>query len=271
MANPLVSFVITTKNEEEVIRDLLESIKTQTYKNHETILVDNSSTDSTCDIAREYTKLVFTKGPERSAQRNLGVEKSKGEFVVILDADMQLEPNIAKEAVGLLNNKTVGAVIIPERSFGKGFWTQFKVFEREFYVGEDSIEAARVFRKTLFNKFEGYDLTITGPEDWDLPVRMKKAGVKMAATKSYILHNERTFNPWKSAKKKFYYASGASVYWKRHPEKIATHGNLLFRPVFLKKWKKLIAHPILSAGMIFVRSLEMAGAFAGFVYGNFRK
>ena len=271
MANPLVSVVITTKNEQGVIRDLLESIKSQTYKNWEIILVDNKSSDNTCDIAKKYTKHVYTKGPERSAQRNYGVEKSKGELVAILDADMQLEPVVLKEAVELLKDKTLGAVIIPERSFGKGFWTQFKVFEREFYVGEDSIEAARFFRKDLFNKFNGYDLTITGPEDWDLPVRMRKAGVKMARTRSYILHNERVFNPWKSTKKKFYYASGASVYLKRHPEKALTHGNLLFRSVFLRKWQKLLSHPILTLGMIFVRTLEATGAITGFIYGTLIK
>jgi len=265
--NPLVSAVITTRNEEGVIEDLLKSLKSQTYKNLEIILVDNYSTDKTCEIARKYTKHVYTKSPERSAQRNYGVEKSKGEYVLILDADMQLEPEVIKEAVNLTKDKTVGGVIIPERSFGKGFWTQFKVFEREFYVGEDSIEAARFFRKDLFNKFDGYDLTITGPEDWDLPLRMKKSGVKMARTKSFILHNERVFNPWKSAKKKFYYASGASIYLRRHPDVVLSHGNLLFRNVFIKKWKRLVTHPFLTLGMFFVRALEMSGAGLGFLYG----
>lgn len=267
-ANPLLSVIITTKNEEDVIEDLLESVKSQTYKKWEIILVDNNSVDKTCKIAREYTKHVYRKGPERSAQRNYGVAKSSGEYVVILDADHQLAPTTLEECVREFKKESgVGALVLPEKSFGRGFWTKFKVFEREFYVGEENIEAARVFRKDLFNKFGGYDLSITGPEDWDLPLRMRKAGVKIGRTKSFILHNERIFNPWKSAKKKFYYASGASVYWKRHPEKLASHGNLLFRSVFFKKWKKLVTHPLLSAGMLFVRALEMGGAGLGFLYG----
>lgn len=266
MNNPLVSLIVTTKNEQDVIEDLLKSFKSQTYKNIEIIVVDNNSTDKTKEISKKYTKLIFNKGPERSAQRNYGVEKSSGDYVVILDADMQLEPNVIEEAVKSMQDSSVGAVIIPERSFGKGFWTQFKVFEREFYVGEDSIEAARFFRSTLFKKFGGYDLTITGPEDWDLPLRMRKAGVKMARTKSFILHNERVFNPWKSAKKKFYYASGARVYLKRHPDVALSHGNLLFRNVFFKKWKKIISHPYLALGMLFVRFLEAGGAITGVIY-----
>lgn len=265
---PLISVVITTKNEESVIRDLLESIEKQTYKNREVILADNNSTDKTRDIARKYTKHVYTKGPERSAQRNYGVEKASGEYVVILDADQQLAPTTIQECLDeFRKDHALGALVLPEKSFGKGFWTQFKVFEREFYVGEKDIEAARVFKKDLFKKFGGYDLSITGPEDWDLPLRMKKVGVKMGRTKSFILHNERVFNPWKSARKKFYYASGASVYYKRHKDVLGTHGNLLFRPVFFKKWKKLVDHPFLSLGMFAVRGLEMAGAGLGFLYG----
>lgn len=267
-ANPLISVVITTRNEESVIRDLLESIKKQTYKNREIILVDNNSTDKTCEIAREYTKKVYTKGPERSAQRNYGVEKAGGEYVVILDADQQLAPTTLQEVVDeFAGNFKMGALVIPEKSFGSGFWTQFKVFEREFYVGEDDIEAARFFRRSLFKEYGGYDLSITGPEDWDLPLRMRKAGVKIGRTKSFMLHNERVFNPWKSAKKKFYYASGASGYWKRHPEMISSQGNLLLRSVFFKKWRKLVSHPFLSIGMFFVRGLEMSGAGLGFLYG----
>ncbi|MDO8452402.1 MAG: glycosyltransferase [bacterium] len=264
--NPLVSIIVTTKNEQDVLEDLLKSIKGQTYEKIEVIVVDNNSTDATKEISKKYTQLVFNKGPERSAQRNYGVEKSSGAFVVIIDADMQLEPKVIEEAVEQMKDTSLGAVIIPERSFGKGFWTQFKVFEREFYVGEDSIEAARFFRRDLFKKFGGYDLSITGPEDWDLPLRMRKAGVKMARTKSYILHNERVFSPWKSAKKKFYYASGASVYLKRHPDVALSHGNLLFRNVFFKKWMKLISHPYLATGMFFVRVLEASGAVLGVLY-----
>lgn len=247
----------------------MESVKKQTYKNWEIVLVDNNSTDKTCAIAREYTKRVYTKGPERSAQRNYGVEMCNGEIVMILDADQQLAPTTLSECVNeFKKDPTTGALVIPEKSFGRGFWTQFKVFEREFYVGEDDIEAARVFKKTVFNEFGGYDLTITGPEDWDLPLRMRKAGVKIGRTKSFMLHNERVFNPWKSAKKKFYYASGAAIYLRRHPEKAMTQGNLLFRPVFIKKWQKLVFHPLLAIGMLFVRSLEAAGAITGFIYGS---
>lgn len=262
----LVSVIITTKNEEDVIDDILGSIKKQSFENFEIIVVDNNSTDKTVEIAKRYTKLVFNKGPERSAQRNFGVEKAKGEYVLILDADMQLSKRVLEECARTAQKSGFGAIVIPEKSFGRGFWTQFKIFEREFYEGEEDIEAARFFKKTLFKKFGGYDLSMTGPEDWDLPLRMRKAGVKIGRIKSFVLHNERNFSPWQGAKKKFYYATHARVYLKRHPEMVLSQGNLLLRPVFFKKWRKLASHPVLSLGMFFVRMVEMAGAALGVLY-----
>lgn len=264
--NGLVSVIITTKNEESVIETLLQSIKRQSYKRFEIIVVDNSSTDKTKQIAKKYTKLVFNKGPERSAQRNFGVKKSKGKYVLVLDADMELSKSVLQQCVSVLNeNQSVGALVIPEKSIGQGFWSRCKAFEREFYVGEESIEAARFFRKGIFEQFGGYDTSINGPEDWDLPLRMKKGGVKIGRISSFILHNERKVSLFRLARKKFYYGTHALGYLKRHPEMVTTQGNLLFRPVFFKKWKRLVCNPVMVAGMLAMRSIEMFAASLGII------
>lgn len=263
----MISVIITTKNEENVIGDLLKSLEKQKYKDFEIILVDNYSNDKTCELAKNCSARIFKKGPERSVQRNYGVKKAIGNYVLILDADMKLSENVLLE----LSEAKEKVVIIPEKSFGEGFWVKFKIFEREFYEGEETIEAPRYFSKELFSKFHGYDKNITGPEDYDLPLRMKKAGIGVGRIKSYILHNEKNFSPFKSARKKFYYASKSAKYLQRHPEMIVKQGNLLFRSVFFKKWRKLISHPILSLGMFFVRTIEMSGAFFGFIYSGIIK
>ena len=263
----MISVIVTTKNEEEVIGDLLSSIKNQSYKNFEIILVDNNSTDRTTQIAGAFGAQVFDKGPERSIQRNWGVEKAKGEDILILDADMVLTKDVFRDCLQeTKKDKMLGGLVIPEVSFGVGFWSRFKIFEREFYLGDETVEAPRFFIKSVFNKFGGYDEKITGPEDWDLPLRMRKAGIKIGRIKSVIRHNEGRFSPFKSAKKKFYYASHAEVFMKRHPEQIFTKGNLVFRPVFFKKWKKMAGSPILTIGMFTVKLIEAIAAMSGVVY-----
>lgn len=265
--NPKISIIITTKNEAEVIKNLLESIKNQSYKNFEVILVDNYSSDKTIEIAKKHNIKIYQKGPERSTQRNYGVEKASGDYVLILDADMMLTDDVLYE----LSKIKTKMGLIPEKSYGTGYFVKFKVFEREFYEGEDSIEAPRFFNRKLFLKYEGYDKGITGPEDYDLPLRMKKDGYKTSRIKSYILHNERKFNPLKSAKKKFYYASKSTKYILRHREMMILQGNLILRPVFIKKWKKLLSYPFLTFGMLLIKTLEGVGAVLGFIYGKFKK
>ena len=114
---PLVSIVITTKNEEKNISNCLKSIRDQTYKNIEIIIVDNNSIDKTKEIVNkeiEKTNLtnlmnfitlkLYSHGPERSAQRNFGVNKARGEYILYLDADMILSKNVVKDCVNKFKN-----------------------------------------------------------------------------------------------------------------------------------------------------------------------
>ena len=104
----LVSVIIPTRNSEKTIKKCLLSVKSQEYKNVETIVIDRDSTDKTKSIAWKYSDKVLNKGPERSAQRNYGVQKAKGNFVLIVDSDMELSSLVIKEAVEKIsNNKNI--------------------------------------------------------------------------------------------------------------------------------------------------------------------
>ena len=271
MRNKL-SLIITTKNEEAVIENLLKSLKRQSFKNFEIIIVDNNSSDRTKEISKKYTKHVYNFGPERSSQRNYGVRKASGDYILILDADMELTKNVLKSCVSEISrNNNIEGLIIPEKSIGKGFWAKCKAFERQFYIGDENIEAARFFTRKTFIKFKGYDASMTGPEDWDLPLRMKKKGVKIGRIREYILHNEKKFSPINSAKKKFYYALHSKEYLKRHPEMIFTQGNLFFRSAFYQNLNKLLENPSVTVGFLLIRFLEMSAAALGITLSFIRK
>jgi len=87
---PLVTAVVPTKNSATTLRACLEKLANQSYANLEIIVVDNFSEDDTQKIAKEFTKQVYKRGPERCAQRNFGAQKGKGEFLVFIDSDMEL-------------------------------------------------------------------------------------------------------------------------------------------------------------------------------------
>ncbi len=287
MKNPLVSVIITTRNEEKNIENCLKSVICQTYKNIEIIVVDNNSKDKTKEISKKYTKKVFNKGPERSAQRNYGIiKKAKGKFVIFLDADMILSPSIIEKCVEKMETGKYSALHIPEIVLGKGFFSSVRRFERSFYNGT-VIDGVRFLVREDFVKVGGFDETMSGPEDWDLDKRIKqigkigllkekeenfnewklkdlviKKGLKPEKYGCVIYHNESEFNLKKYLSKKRYYSKSFDKYikkWGEKDEDIKKQFGIYYRflGVFIErgKWKKLIAHPVLTFGMYYLRIL----------------
>jgi len=268
--NRLVSVIITTKNESSVIKRLLDSIKKQSYKNIEVIVVDNNSSDSTKEIAKKYTTKVYNKGPERSVQRNYGVKKAKGAYVLILDADMKLSRNVIKDCISLINKNKVSHITIPEVSVASNYWEKIKAFEREFYNlhGDSAIEASRFFLKKAFVEVSGYDETITGPEDWDLPERLEKNGYKKGRIKSIIYHYERIPSLFSLFKKKYYYGLKSHIYFKSHNiDAISSKTIYFLRPVFYRNWRKLLFNPLKSVSMIVMLMGEQLAGGLGYFHG----
>lgn len=273
--NSLVSVIITTRNEADVIGRLMESLKNQTYSDLEIIVVDNNSLDRTKSISFEYTKKVFDYGPERSAQRNFGAKIAKGEYYFFLDADMELTSNVVKECVELIQgDRRAGAATILEKSIAKTFWEKVKAFERSFYnlEGDNVTDAARFFPKEIFNKVGGYDETITGPEDWDITDNVKKLGYKIGLVKAIIYHHERIPSIVSLIRKKFYYGLKSHRYLSK--QKVSTFSSktiYFLRPVFYRDPLKLCMHPVLTLAMFFLLSAELVAGGFGFMIGKYKR
>ena len=272
---PLISIIVTTRNEEEVVNKLLSSIKKLRKNNQEIILVDNFSADNTIKIARKYEIKIYEYGYERSAQRNFGAKVAKGEYLLFLDADMELGEGVIDECIKTVkSDKNVGALIIPEESYSHSFWEKVKAFERSYYNLDDSYltDAARFFKRSIFLKSGGYDETITGPEDWDLTESIKKSGIKVKKINKLIYHYERVSSLFSLARKKFYYGLKAHRYLKKQRIHLIGPKTIYFlRPVFYKNLDKIISHPILSLGLVLMLLIELFGGGLGYLVGRIRK
>lgn len=254
-----VSVVIATKNEEKNLERCLKSLAAQPQK-CEVIVVDNFSTDKTVDIAKKYTKNVFLKGPERSAQRNFGLKKALGQFVLFLDADMELTKNIIKESVDNFKKGTAG-IIIDEISTGKNFLSKIKSLEKKLYQNVEELEAARFFRRKDLLKIGGFDKNLISGEDWDLTLRIKKIG-KLSKIKSRILHYENQ-SILKDILKKYYYALHISKYAKKHPQEFKNQASIKTRIAILFKNPHLIRkHPWEFTGLLILKLLHSFAYYA---------
>lgn len=272
--NSLVSIIIPSFNSGKFIRQCFESVKNQTYKNIEVIVVDNNSTDDTRKIAKEYTNKIYIHGPERSAQRNYGAKKSKGEYLLVPDSDMIFSKHVVEACVDLMTrNPFLKAVIIPEKSIGEGFWAKCKELERSYYEGVDWMEAARFFEKKIFDKMGGYDERNTGTEDYDLPqrIRRKYGDKSIGRIKEYIYHDEGKLTFWHSIQKKFYYSKSLRVYKKDNFLELYKQGNVLKRYIlFFSKPKKLFANPLVSFGMFAMKAGEFAAEGLAYILAKNR-
>lgn len=269
---PLVSVIVPTFNSANYLNACLLSIANQTYSEIELIVVDNNSNDESKRIAEKYTNKVFNYGPERSAQRNYGVSKSNGEYVLIIDSDMELSPEVVSACVRtIVSSSKVKAIVIPEESFGEGFWSQCKKLERSFYVGVKWMEAARFFSFEIFQEMNGYDESNTGTEDYDLPQRIEaKYGSEIIGrVDELIFHNEQKINIIRSCKKKFYYAQNLQKYSSEIANKgnYKRQSNLFARYVlFLSCPDKLLQKPVLGLGMLFMKTAEFAAGGVGHLF-----
>lgn len=266
---PLVSAIITTKNEADVISTLIRSIKEQSYENTEILVVDNNSTDETVAICKKLEVKVFNFGPERSAQRNYGAKKAKGNFLLFLDADMELSKGVIEQCIEKIrSDKEIAGIVIPEKSIARRFWERVKAYERSFYniQGDLVTDAARFFKKEVFWKVGGYDEKITGPEDWDLPESIKYLGFKIGRISAKIYHHERIPSFYSLIRKKYYYGLKSHRYLKKQNISLIGPKTIYFlRPVFYKNWRRLIFNPILTCALIVMLFCELLAGAVGFV------
>jgi glycosyltransferase involved in cell wall biosynthesis len=255
---PLVSVVVTTKNEEKNIETCLHSIRSQTFKNIELIVVDNFSEDKTAELAKKYNAEVYFKGNERSEQRNYGAKVARGEYLIYLDADMILSPTVIEECISKCECDSIDALYVPERIVGDGFWIKVRDFERSFYTGT-VIDAVRFVRRDLFLQVGGFDETLVGPEDWDFDRKIRKIS-RTGVTIVPLYHNEGRFSMKRYLKKKGYYTDGIQKYidkWGSNDFETAKQVGICYRlfGVFVEKgkWKKLMKRPLFAVGMYFLR------------------
>lgn len=252
---PLVSVIVPTYNSSSTLDDCLKALELQTYTNLEIIVVDNFSEDDIVNIANMYTSKVFQFKALRSAARNYGVQKAKGDYVIFVDADMTLTPNVIKECVQKSTDDNVDALMIPEIRVVNGFWGKCRAIERLTYIGDPLIESARFFSMDVFKRVGGFDENLEAGEDWDLHARVENTGYRIQSITANIQHHEEHLTLRKIVNKRYYYGKTLMKYIKKHPER----AKIQFMPIrmnYLKHWKLIAKQPAYGVGMLFIKSIE---------------
>ncbi|MDI6785364.1 MAG: glycosyltransferase family 2 protein [bacterium] len=116
-----LSVVIITYNEEENIRECLESIEWA----NEIIIVDGFSEDETLNICREYTDKIYQREnvSNLNINKSYGFKKAMGEWILYLDADERVSIELAQEVREILSREDeFAAYKIPRKNYYFGYW-----------------------------------------------------------------------------------------------------------------------------------------------------
>ena len=115
-----LSIVIATRNEERNIKNCLENVKWA----DEIIIVDDMSTDKTVEICKEYTQKIFLNdsGGSFHKNKNLAIEKASRGYMLSLDADEIVSPELAREVKKTIVNPSKIAYYIPRKNYFLDKW-----------------------------------------------------------------------------------------------------------------------------------------------------
>ena len=103
-----VTVVVPVYNAEKYLAECLESIQKQTYTNIEIILVDDGSKDSSptlCDTLQKEDnriKVIHKVNEGAGKSRNKGIEVATGDYILFVDSDDYIKPNLVEQCVNAI-------------------------------------------------------------------------------------------------------------------------------------------------------------------------
>jgi glycosyltransferase involved in cell wall biosynthesis len=175
----LVTIVIPCFNLGKYLREAIDSVHAQTYKNWEIIVVDDGSTDLETkaiinNLAKHTVKTYVLKQNNvgLSQTRNNGIAMAKGEYVVCLDADDKLEPSYLEKCLNVFDGTKNDKIVIVStwlQEFGQrhDIWkpVDFSVVDM---LSTNRLHAASMFKRELWEEVGGYKPEMNkGYEDWE--------------------------------------------------------------------------------------------------------
>lgn len=195
----LVSVIVAVKNGERYLKDALDSILAQTYRNYEIIVVDGRSADKTEQIARSYENVRFItqSGKGIANAYNSGIDAARGEIVAFLSHDDLWTPNkLAVQVDALACNPQLQYVVAKVRFFLEEGCSIPAGFKKELLEGEHigHIMETLTVRKSLFDLVGRFNTEYKTAEDTEWFARAIDRNISMAVVPETLLckrvHND---------------------------------------------------------------------------------
>ena len=156
-----VSIGVPVYNVEAYLRECLDSIMNQTFKDFEVIMVDDGSTDNSFDICQEYVardnrfKLFHQENKGIAGARNTCLKYMKGEYINWVDSDDKVEPNYLERLLEVQAETQADSVNSMYYRLNEHGWKEYYDFR---YISTDlsaiTLNKADILETTLNNKYQ---------------------------------------------------------------------------------------------------------------------
>jgi glycosyltransferase involved in cell wall biosynthesis len=182
--SPLVSIIVPCYNYAHFLGEALDSVLAQTYPYWECIVVNDGSPDNTEEIALEYCekdsriKYFYKENGGHSSARNFGIKNSTGKYILPLDPDDRIADYFLEKSVKVLDSDSkVKIVCLETQLFGDSDQIiKMPVYDLRSLLIVNYLVNTCLYRKTDFEKTNGYDTSMLGFEDWNLWISILKKG-----------------------------------------------------------------------------------------------
>jgi glycosyltransferase involved in cell wall biosynthesis len=183
---PAVSVVTPVFNAGAALARTIDSVAAQSHRDWEHVLVDDGSTDATTrrildDVGRRPGVTVIrteNRGPAHA--RNLAITRSRGHYVLPLDADDTLDPDFLARTVSVLDAEPAVGLVHPWIRLTGGHVGVWRTgpFTLPALLARCTVHVTCLFRRELWDAVGGFDPAFveTG-EDWDFWIRLAARGV----------------------------------------------------------------------------------------------
>ncbi len=248
-----ISVVLTTKNEEKHIGELLESLMHQ-EEPYEVIVVDSDSTDRTQEIVKKYSKkkpnikLLIHPG-NRAESMNYGIKQATGDAVAFIGGDDIADKNWIKEIRKTIKNADiiVGKLEPLKKQKIKNI-ENVKLYHKGTNISYPGTNTT--YKKEILDKLNGFDPWFSSAEDLEINIRAIDLGCKITENKKAIVYYRAKNNPLSFLKQAFWYGYGRKLIDLKH-------GNI---------WKKHSTSDILKNQITFLGIIRLIIGFIGYIY-----
>lgn len=262
---PLVSVNTATYNSEKTLEKCLRSVKEQSYRNIEIVIMDSRSRDRTLEIAKKFgAKIVFA--PTLATARKAGADASKGEYIFILDSDQILEPDVVERCVKACEEEGFDGVTLFEKSLitKNTFVERVIAYDKDIFHSlqdDDPIKGTaipRFFRASFFKRVEFEKNPPITFEHTIIHQKIVEMGAKIKFVDAYIWHHETT--TIREVARKFFRYGYYYIPAYKFNRRLAVHHSLPRRTYF---HYRALKNPILFAGLFYVYLVKASAAAWG--------